>query len=833
MAVILSGMGTDGTLGIKAIKEKLGFVMVQSLDSAKFDGMPGSAIATGMADYVAPAEELPVRLLEYIKHAASGTLETRVLSEKASTAMQKIFALVRAQTGQDFSQYKKETIQRRVKRRMDVHLIDNINQYVRYLQENTQEVDLLFKELLIGVTSFFRDPQAFDTLKEKAIAKIIEDEGILRAWVVGCSTGEEAYSIAMVLRESVDAIEPHNPYDIQIFATDIDKDAIDFARRGIYDANIAMDVSPERLQRFFVKEEGKFRLKKEIRDMLIFAPHNITMDPPFTKMDLVSCRNLLIYFSSDLQKKVLPLLHYSLSPGGILFLGPSETIAGFTDLLSTLDNKWKIYQRRESLGSQLAAEAFPTSRVRLITDVVPRSAQQAGVSTSDLAQKALMEVYTPPAVLINDRGDILYVNGRTGRYLEPSPGKANLNIHAMAREGLRYELGTAIRKASMQHEEVTFKGLRVRTNGEEANVDLTVRPVGRNETVDLFLVVFQEVRKPRRKKIPKLTDAAQADYVVAVGELEEELKYTKERLQDTVEQMQGSQEELQSANEELQSSNEELQSTNEELTTSKEELQSLNEELATVNAELQAKVDLLSQANNDLRNLLNSTQIAIIFLDNSMNIRRFTARATKLIKMIDTDIGRPITDLVSNIEYDGLAEDAHEVLKTMAHCERQVRTRDDGRWYLMRVMPYKTSDNTIDGVVMTFVDITPLKEMEHALEGECALAGAVVEAVREPLLVLDESLRIIAASQSFYQTFGLLAADAVGKAAYELIRGEWDIPDFRQFVEGAAPMPQGATRLSMKLEFPGVGRRMISFQAHRVQRESDLPAIVILTIEDS
>lgn len=350
--------------------------------------------------------------------------------------------------------------------------------------------------------------------------------------------------------------------------------------------------------------------------------------------------------------------------------------------------------------------------------------------------------------------------------------------------------------------------------------------MGRDETVDLFLVVFQEVVKPPRKRAPRPKNSAQADYDATVGELEEELKYTKERLQDTVEEMQASQEELRSANEELQS-------TNEELTTSKEELQSLNEELATGNAELQAKVDLLSQANNDLRNLLNSTEIATLFLDNNLNIRRFTAQATKLIKMIDTDIGRPITDLVSNIEYDGLAEDAREVLKTLAHREHQVRTKDDGRWYLMRIMPYRTLDSVIDGVVMTFVDITPFKEMERSLEDERALARAIVEAVREPLLLLDESLRIIAASQSFYQTFGLSAAEAVDKAAYELIRGEWDIPDFRQFVEGTTPTQEGARRLSMELEFPDAGRRMISFQARRVKRESGLPAIVILTIEDS
>lgn len=829
-AVILSGMGTDGTLGIRAIKEKMGIVMVQDPDSAKFDGMPRSAIATGLADYIGRADELPERIVAYTKRASiKGT--PRALGDKAATSLQKIHAMLRTHTGQDFSLYKRETIQRRIKRRMDIQLIDSIDDYVRYLQENAQEVDLLFKELLIGVTGFFRDPDAWDVLKKHLSATVIKRRvsGTLRAWVVGCSTGEEAYSIAIALHECVEAADNHDAFDIQVFATDIDKDAVDIARRGLYDANIAVDVSPERLQRYFIKEEGKYRLKKEIRDLLVFAPHNVIMDPPFTKMDLVTCRNLLIYFSGDLQKKILPLLHYSVNPGGVLFLGPSETIAGFTDLFSTLDNKWKVFQRRETVDVQLAAAAFPASRAAMVARAGGRP-EDTGFSLTDLAQRTLIDDYAPPAVLINEKGDILYINGRTGKFLEPSPGRANLNVYAMAREGLRYELGTAIRRATVQNAEHTLKGLRVGSNGGEITVDLTVKPMHTpDETARLLLVVFREVEKPPRRRTPKLesvTDKeAQAASTAEVMEMRDELKYTKERLQSTVEEMQASQEELQSTNEELQSANEELQSSNEELMTSKEEMQSLNEELATVNAELSAKVDLLSQANNDLRNLLNSTQIATIFLDNNLNIRRFTSQATEIIKMIDSDVGRPITDLVSNITNDTLADDSKQVLETLVFQEKPVQTAD-GRAYLMRIMPYRTLDNVIDGVVITFLDI-----LELSLKDERILRQSIIELMGQPVVVLDSQLVVLAAGRPFYKALRLSPAKALGRPIYHLCDGQWDVPGIRELAEMAPTAGDASREFSVKYDLPGVGPTDLMLRAHRVPLTEEGAAFIVLAID--
>ncbi len=717
IGVILSGMGSDGTLGLRAMKEKAGVAFVQSPSSAKFDGMPRSAIDAGLADVVAPVEELPARIVAYLRHAPLISRPDLPLEGKAQSALEKIFILLRTQTGHDFSLYKKSTVYRRIERRMGLHQIDRIASYVRFMQENPQETELLFKELLIGVTSFFRDSTPWEQLKEKIIPALLETRqtgGTIRAWTPGCSTGEEAYSLAIVFREALEQVKRAGNFSLQVFATDLDKDAIGKARTGTYLANITADVSPERLRRFFVEEERGYRVEKEIRESVVFSPQNVIMDPPFTKLDILICRNLLIYLDPALQKKLLPLFHYSLNPGGILFLGSAETIGAVTDLFAPLDGKTRIYRRLES---ELRSEPieFPATFFPAKLDARPMAAaKQPAPNLQVLADQLLLTQYAPAAALTNDKGDILYISGRTGKYLEPAAGKANWNIFVMAREGLRYELSGAFQKAIRQKGAITLRNLKVRSNGGMQAVNVTIRPIAEPEAMrGMLLTVFTDVDTPSEVKTPSKREKTSAPGT-RVAELEHEIGQAREELQSTREEMQTSQEELKSMNEELQSTNEELQSANEELTTSKEEMQSMNEELQTVNNELQAKVSELSQTNNDMKNLLDSTDIATLFVDDALNVRRFTKQTSKIIKLIPGDAGRPFTDIASDLLYPEFAADAREVIRTLVFVEKPVATRD-GRWFRVRIMPYRTLENRIDGVVITFTDITVSKTLEAEL----------------------------------------------------------------------------------------------------------------------
>ena len=728
IGVILSGMGSDGTMGLRAIKEKGGVALVQEPASAKFDSMPRSAIDAGLADLVAPAEELPGKIIDYLRHVIIVKTELP-LEEKDQSALEKVLILLRAKTGHDFSMYKKNTMYRRIERRMSIHQIDRIASYVRYLQENPHEVELLFKELLIGVTSFFRDPAVWEQLRGETIPALLAVRpagGVLRAWSAGCSTGEEAYSLAITFKETLEQVKPTENFTLQIFATDLNRDAIDKARQGVYPANIAADVSNEQLRRFFVKDGNGYRVGKDIREMVTFATQNLIMDPPFTKLDILICRNLLIYLTPELQKKLLPLFHYSLNPGGVLFLGSAETISTFTDLFASLDVKSRLFRRRESV---LIAEpvAFPASFVPALPGVPKELTMLKPVANiQSLAEQLLLQHFSPPAVLVNDKGDILYINGRTGKYLEPAAGKANFNIFAMAREGLRFDLGSAFQKAVRQKGAITVKGVKVGTNGGTQTVDITVQAIEEPEALrGMVLIFFTDVATPRKKKAPGLAGSAPSD--VRVLELEQELQQSRENLHTTREEMQSSQEELKSTNEELQSTNEELQSTNEELTTSREEMQSLNEELQIVNVEQQSKMDELSRLNSDMRNLLNSTEIVTVFLDNELHVRRFTTGADKLFKLIPGDVGRPLSDIVSDLLYPEMTEEAREVLRTLAFSEKQIATTD-GRWFTVRIMPYRTMEDVIAGVVITFANITAAKALEAELRLEIARLNSLLEA---------------------------------------------------------------------------------------------------------
>jgi chemotaxis methyl-accepting protein methylase len=729
IGVILSGMGSDGTLGLKAIKGKAGVVFVQDPASAKFDGMPRSAIDAGLADVIAPVEALPGKILAYLHHVPLISRPVQADEDHVHSDFDKVVILLRAQTGQDFSLYKKSTVNRRIERRMGIHQIDKLPTYVRYLRENPAELELLFKELLIGVTSFFRDPAAWEVLKAEVIPALLHGcppSQTLRAWVPGCATGEEAYSLAIVFRETLEQLQVGRHGSLQIFATDLDRDAIDKARAGVFPANIAADVPPERLERFFVPLGHGYQIAKSIREMVIFAPHNIIMDPPFSKLDLVSCRNLLIYLTPELQKKLLPLFHYSLNPGGFLFLGSAESIGGFTDRFVTLHGPARLYRRLES-GPRAEPVEFPASFVAARPRMPPPEMPPPPPKLESLAEQLLLQRYSPAAVLVNDKGDILYVSGRTGKYLEPAAGKANWNLFAMAREGLRHELTAAFHQSLRHADAVTLKNLKLGTNGGVQTVDVTVQAIREPEALrGMVLIVFTEVATAPETNVlaPAKNRATSSARVTA---LDGELVQVRQELRAATEELQTFQEEATSAHEELQSTNEELQSTNEELTTSKEQMQSMNEELQTLNHELQAKVEDLFRLNNDMKNLLDSAEAATVFLDGALRVRLFTSGLKRIFKLIPGDVGRPITDIASDLSYPQLADDAREVLRTLVVHERQIAALD-GRWFTLRILPYRTLDDRIDGLVLTFADITPSKRVEADLrQSQAGLEKRVAE----------------------------------------------------------------------------------------------------------
>jgi two-component system, chemotaxis family, CheB/CheR fusion protein len=716
IGVILSGMGSDGTLGLCAIKEQAGLTLVQEPASAKFDSMPKSVIDAGFADIVAPAEELPGRIIDFLGSAAPRWKSEQNKRNKEQSNFEKITTLLKAKTRHDFSLYKPASVYRRIERRMGIHKIASIADYTRFLQKNSQEVDLLFKELLIGVTSFFRDTIMWEELKNEAVPKILAtypEGGSLRAWSCGCSTGEEAYTLAMVFKEALDQVKQPDKYSLQIFATDLGADAIEKARRGLYPATIEADVSPERLQRFFIKEGNKYLVRKEIREKVTFAQQNVIMDPPFTKLDILICRNLLIYLSTELQKKLLPLFHYSLKPGGLLFLGSAETIGSQIDLFTASNISTRLFWRNKTIFRNEID--FPTS---FISKSPAASLQESlMLKPADnlqlLADHLILQHFSAPTVLVNDQGDLVYISGKTGKYLEPAAGKANLNIFAMTREGLQYKLDSAFSQALRQSESVTVRGVLAGVDSSIQAVDMTLMKIETPETLrGMVLIAFKDVELPpktKRRRAGTLPDSKQ------VEELEQELLKTREDLRTTREEMQTTHEELKSTNEELQSTNEELQSTNEELTTSKEEMQSMNEELQSVNAEQSTRLDDYLMVNNDMENLLNSTEIVTIFLDNHLQVRRFTTGANRLFKLIPGDVGRPLTDIVSNLNYPQLYDHVQDVLRKLITVENQVSTLD-GRWVLVRIMPYRTMDKMINGVVITCNDITAAKKVEDELQ---------------------------------------------------------------------------------------------------------------------
>ncbi|GGY74694.1 chemotaxis protein CheB [Marinobacter zhanjiangensis] len=721
IAVVLSGMGSDGTLGLQAIKAVGGLSVVESPASAQFDAMPKSAIAAGCDDIVAPADELPRRILEFVRRVPEPDQGRQPDASMAD--LDPLLKLLRQQTRHDFSLYKPTTLNRRIERRMAIHGLSDLTEYTRFLENSSQEVELLFRELLIGVTEFFRDSATWDYLIDTALPELLAgrppDEG-LRAWVVGSSTGEEAYSLAMAITEALEQTGHGDEIHLQIFASDISPEAINIARRGRYPLSIEDTVSETRLARFFVRHDDHYQIQPAIRDKVMFARHDVILDPPFTRLDLIACRNLLIYFDVTLQRRILPLFHYSLRENGILMLGNSESIGRLNHLFKPLDPKLRLYRRNgydSARHPDFLLESYPPMSTLPKEPPVQSdqaSPQKAPNNLQSAADDVLLQVYSPAAVVLNADADIVYISGRTGKYLEPAAGKANWNIHAMAREGLRESLYTALKQAADQSEPVELTGVPVKTEAGTQAVDVTIQAFRDTEALKgMTMVVFRDAPAhvtPRRRKSASAKDS---DYTAEIERYQQEVESLRQQAKRT-------REELQASNEELQSTNEELQSANEELTTSKEEMQSMNEELQTINTELQTKLDDLALAQSDMQNVLNSIEIAVLFLDQELNVRRYTDRASSLFSLRESDVGRPLSDLNTSLRYPELQEDARQTLSTLAVTEKQITT-DDDRWFSVRIIPYRRLDNVIDGVVITLVDITDTKKLESSLREESQL----------------------------------------------------------------------------------------------------------------
>lgn len=812
IAIILSGTGSDGTEGAKAIKAEQGLVIVQNPESAKYDGMPGAAIAAGVADYVLQPDKMADQLVEYGRKTLHQREDTLRALEKDDTGLRRILSLVRVRTGRDFSGYKVSSITRRIEHRMAVNQFETTSDYLRFLQENPAEIEELVKDFLINVTSFFRDKEAFETLKNEIgqLLKKKPEGSSIRVWIPGCSTGEEAYSIAMILVECAEFSKHY--YDIQVFGTDMDTDTITFARAGVYPATITQDVNDERLKRFFNLIDGSYHVKKDLREKIVFAEHDLVTDPPYSRMDIVSIRNLLIYFNSDLQKRIIPLLHYSLNEGGILFLGTAETIGEVPDSFITIDSKWRIYRSINKQKGQPVAFTGQPATWKPLDDNLPAAPIPRTPAPGQLLLEAL-----PPSVLVNHNRQVIYTHGDTSRYLHLPEGNPSTGILEMINPDLRMALATALHEASQGQKETIREGVRSQHYGGTQSVKITVRSL--NKTDGVMSITFEDVRRPKRRKTKgeTLTEAKQR-------ELEQELQLAKDTLHGTIEELETANEELRSANEEYMSTNEELKSANEELETSREELRSVNEELTTINTEREKKIEELTTVSDDMRNLLNSTGIATIFLDEKLRIRRFTPSITELFKLISSDLGRPLEDIASHLKDNGLTKTARKVLETLIPSEQEVQT-DDGKWYSMRIHPYRTTFNTIEGVVATFVDINLTKDA-------LSYTQSIIDTIREPLLVLSEELKVISASRAFYRTFRVTKKSTEGKFIYDLGNHQWDIPQLRRMLTEVLLKDRVFEGFRIEHSFPGIGARVMLLNARRVFDGIRATRSILLTLED-
>ena len=825
VCIMLSGTGTDGTLGLTAVKENGGMAMAQTLESAKYDAILRSAIATGLVDHILPVESMPAKLLEYAAHLTVLNGSHHTIRQQIGKHLGKIHGWLRKRCGHDFSQYKESTIARRVERRMKALQIDTVEHYVKTLEEQPEECDRLFKDLLIGVTQFFRNPEGFEVLAHDILPKLFEGkegDDQVRVCVVGCASGEEAYTLGILLCEQAQKVQ--NPPKIQIFATDIDDRGLETARKGFYPDSIAQQVSAGRLERFFLKQADGYQVKPTLREMVLFSTHSFIKDPPFSRLDLISCRNVLIYLGPELQQKVVPLFHFALRAGGYLFLGPSENISSHPEMFRTIDKKHRIFERNDARPAPGMKLPFSgTGRPGL------KAAKDQETDAPDLPrqlQRLILEQYGPACVIVKETGEAVYFSGKISSYLQHPAGSPETNVINMAREGLRIPLRTALHRAVTQQERTVQKKLPVQTNGHVSHVDLTVDPITAFAGSHLYMILLEEVAP-----VSPLSLAASVPHTLPDSGSDEIIRHLESELRSAHENAQAAFEELETANEELQSANEEYQSTNEELETSKEEMQSSHEELETVNAELSRRVSELDRINSDLQNLFAGTQIATIFLDGEMRIKSFTPAAGSVFRLIPGDVGRPLTDLAGQFTGVALQEDITEVLKTLVPRERQLSLAD-GRHHQMLILPYRTIHNVIDGVVITFTDVTHLKQAQQEAEDARTFAENIIRTVRDPLLVLDADLRVEAANQYFYDTFQVSARETLNTVLYDLGNGQWDIPELRRLLTELLPEKKILHDFRVKHLFRGIGQKTMLLNARQIQRQDGGAPLILLAIED-
>jgi two-component system CheB/CheR fusion protein len=828
VGIILSGTGRDGALGAKAIKSELGMVMVQDPPSARYDGMPRAAISAGVADFILAPHEMPARLIEYMSQSRGYPDSVqRDTAEKESGDLQRIFSIIRLRTRRDFTGYKLTTLKRRIERRLTVNRIENLGEYAQLLSDNGGEADALFKDLLINVTSFFRDEIAFALLKECLLARLAgkKDGDTVRAWAVGCSTGEEAYSLAILLLECVEQLGRY--MDVQVFGTDIDSDAVAAARAGIYPASIVQDLSEDRLRKYFVRKDNQFQIKKDVREKLVFAVQDVTADPPFSKMDLVSVRNVLIYLGAELQRRVIPVLHYALDGEGILFLGTAENIGEYASYFTVRDRKWKIYQRKGTSDLRIPLPPHTTWRDVGIPPV-PGSPDAAPLFSSE---RALLQSLGP-SVLVDSSFHIVYVHGETSRFLELGQGEPTMSIMEMAREELKSDLSAALLESHTEKKPVIREGIAIVRDGAEYTVRMAVQPVfGLSDRQGYAVVSFFEsllvAELPARGG--KKSDTARFRH------LEEELQFTRENLRSTIEQLETANEELRSSNEEYQSTNEELQSTNEELETSREELQSVNEELLTVNNEYQSKIEELSVINDDMMNLLNSSNTATIFLDSALQIKRYTPAATRIFNLIGTDVGRPLGHLTSNLRVERLTENAQKVLDTLIPFREEVQAQD-GRWYSMRLHPYRTTRDAIAGVVLSFIDINEYVVAQTAimdrLRGAADSVARLASLSGQPMLLLEPSLRITMTNAAFRGLAGIDGPELEGSRIFDAQGGAWNSPDLHSLLEAEPPRQSIVTGRRVPVDLPGRGHLDLTVNAYSLAGVDGLPLCRLLVFAE-
>ena len=830
ICVILSGTGSDGSLGLKAVKEQGGLVIAQDPNEAEYDGMPRSAILTGAVDLVLPVAKIPEILAKYGRQRVlNGERKGPAPDDNPPDRLAEIIDLVRTKTAHDFALYKPGTLLRRIERRMALAGVGDSVRYLDMLRQNSAELDLLAKDLLINVTSFFRDPKAFELLREEVIPDLVRrhpTDRPLRIWVAGCSTGEEAYSLAMLFIEEITAAKQN--IKLQVFASDVDEEAVALAREGRYPELIAADVPPLRLARFFTQEEHGYRVVPDLRAVVVFTTQDVLADPPFSRLDLISCRNLLIYLQPEAQERVLLLLHFALREGGILMLGASEAVGRLDDRFEPISKKQRIYRQ---IGRSRPGEVdFPIGSgegARAIWPGGTHSAAVRGISARDLTQRLLLERYAPASVLINRKHDCLYYSGPTDRYLQVAEGEPGRDLLAMAREGLRNKLRAAIQQASREHAQATATGAQTTFGGSTLAVRIEVDPVRRDGEELLLVSFFDEPAREQRPDRP----AEPADDLPKVAELERELDATRKELQSAIQDLEIANEEQKAINQEAMSANEEFQSTNEELMTSREELQSLNEELTALNSQLQETLERQRSTANDLQNILDSSGVATLFLDSALNIRFFTPAAKSLFRVIATDIGRPLADLTPLAADRDLLADARAVLTSLTPLGREIEA-EGGAWYVRRILPYRTQDNRIDGVVITFADISEIKAAEREIRAARAYSDSIIDTIRQPLVVLDAELQVVSANRSFYRTFALAREETVGRVLQLADDGRPEIPGLRGFLDRVRAEPVPVEDYETEMELPLLGWRRLLLNAREIRDGPLGGRKILLAIDD-